>query len=70
MHAMRYMSWCCGFWKHFLTDIYVVHRKIRPTDLTHSFFDNYNILALLIAVPAVTALILYLVNKCKYNSSN
>ena len=70
IHALSFMKWSCGFWVHFMTDIYVVNRKLRPVEMTHSFLDNYNILSLLIFVPAIAALVIFLVNKWKYGSSN
>ena len=69
-HAIKYMSWSCGFWVPFLADIYTITRKVRPIGLTHSFLDNYNILALLVGVPLVSALVVFLVNKWKYRSTN
>lgn len=63
------LSFSCGFNIN-LSKSTFSSRQFVPLNLSLSFLNNFNITAIVIIVPLIISLVVFLVNKFKYDSTN
>ena len=68
--SFSYLSYSCGYNVNLMKSSVNIGSRFKLLNLTEPFMNNYNVNIVLVVLPLILSLILYLVNKFRYNLEN
>lgn len=68
--ALSRLSYSCGYNLKVQSSTVKIGRRFNPVNFSAPFLSNYNVTVTLFAVPLILSFVLYIVNRCKYESKH